>query len=153
MKTLARPRDREEILHRLAHVRPDSPRQWGRMSAPEMVCHLADAFRMALGEKPVAATSTLTQRTVLKWTALYLPLRWPTGVLVTTPEIEQGGAGTAPGEFTRDVDGLLAVMGRFTSAVSTSGWPAHPFFGPMSRRAWMRWGYLHVDHHLRQFGA
>jgi hypothetical protein len=28
----------------------------------------------------------------------------------------------------------------------------HPIFGPMSAAAWMRWGYLHADHHLRQFG-
>lgn len=153
MKTLASERDRAEIRDRLTRLGPDSPRQWGRMSAPEMVCHLADAFRMALGEKPVAMASSLKQRTVIKWAALYLPLRWPTGVLATTPEIAQGTGGTTPGEFTRDVESLLASMERFTSARTTSGWPAHPFFGPMSRGAWMRWGYLHVDHHLRQFGV
>lgn len=153
MKTLARPRDREELLERVARVRADSPRRWGRMTAPEMVCHLADAFRMALGEKSAASASSLRQRTVIKWTALYLPVRWPTGVLATTPEIQAGGGGTTPGEFTQDVADLVAAMERFTSAASTSGWPAHPFFGPMSRRAWMRWGYLHMDHHLRQFSA
>jgi hypothetical protein len=31
--------------------------------------------------------------------------------------------------------------------------PAHPIFGPMSEAAWLRWGYLHADHHLRQFGG
>lgn len=152
MKTLARRRDRDELVDRLARLRSDSPRQWGRMSAPEMVCHLADAFRMALGEKPVADASSFKQRTVIKWAALYMPRQWPTGVLVTTPELAAGG-GTSPGEFTRDVGDLLAAMARFASAGSTSGWPAHPFFGRMSRRAWMRWGYLHVDHHLRQFSA
>jgi hypothetical protein len=30
---------------------------------------------------------------------------------------------------------------------------AHPIFGPMSDAAWLRWGYLHMDHHLRQFGV
>jgi hypothetical protein len=25
-------------------------------------------------------------------------------------------------------------------------------FGPMTEKDWMRWGYLHADHHLRQFG-
>jgi prephenate dehydrogenase len=30
--------------------------------------------------------------------------------------------------------------------------PSHPMFGPMSPEDWMRWGYLHADHHLRQFG-
>ena len=29
----------------------------------------------------------------------------------------------------------------------------HPVFGPMTRGAWLRWGYLHTDHHLRQFGV
>ena len=30
--------------------------------------------------------------------------------------------------------------------------PSHPMFGPMTPEDWMRWGYLHADHHLRQFG-
>jgi len=29
----------------------------------------------------------------------------------------------------------------------------HPIFGGMSERAWLRWAYLHTDHHLRQFGT
>jgi len=29
---------------------------------------------------------------------------------------------------------------------------AHPIFGRMSLWEWQRWGYLHTDHHLRQFG-
>jgi hypothetical protein len=30
---------------------------------------------------------------------------------------------------------------------------AHSFFGRLSRTEWLRWGYLHMDHHLRQFGV
>jgi hypothetical protein len=29
---------------------------------------------------------------------------------------------------------------------------SHPMFGGMTAKDWMRWGYLHADHHLRQFG-
>jgi len=29
---------------------------------------------------------------------------------------------------------------------------ARPIFGPLTRAEWLRWGYLHADHHLRQFG-
>ena len=29
----------------------------------------------------------------------------------------------------------------------------HPAFGAMRRDEWLLWGYGHVDHHLRQFGA
>jgi len=31
-------------------------------------------------------------------------------------------------------------------------WRRHPLFDEMSERDWMRWGYLHADHHFRQFG-
>jgi hypothetical protein len=29
----------------------------------------------------------------------------------------------------------------------------HPIFGELTEREWMRWGYLHTDHHFRQFGV
>ena len=76
MKTLARPRDKAEILRRLRMVRPESLRRWGRMSAHQMVCHLSDSVRMVTGQKPVSQATSLLQRTIVKWTALYLPLRW-----------------------------------------------------------------------------
>ena len=57
MKTLARERDQAEIFARLRQVRPDSVRRWGRMSVHQMVCHLADAHRMALGQKAATAGS------------------------------------------------------------------------------------------------
>jgi hypothetical protein len=152
MKTLARPRDKDEILERLKRVQADSPRRWGRMSAPEMVCHLADACRMAMGQKSVSDASGLMQRTVVKWMALYLPLPWPTGTLESRPEISAGRGGTGPGEFASDVSELTALIEQLSSG-NCSGWPPHPIFGRLSRRAWMRWGYLHADHHLRQFGV
>ena len=54
MKTLAREGDKAEIVRRLRTLRPDSVRRWGRMSVHQMVCHLADALRMANGEKSTA---------------------------------------------------------------------------------------------------
>jgi len=40
-----------------------------------------------------------------------------------------------------------------TAPKTSFGWPSHPILGGMSDAAWLRWGYLHMDHHLRQFGA
>ncbi len=87
-----------------------------------------------MGDKAVGDASSLSQRTVVKWAALYLPVHWPTGVLVTRPEIEQGSGGTRPGDFGRDVADLVAAMERFASANDTVDWPAHPIFGPLTRR-------------------
>jgi len=30
---------------------------------------------------------------------------------------------------------------------------AHPLFGRLTTAEWGRWGYRHMDHHLRQFGV
>ena len=151
MKTLARERDVDELLRRLKNVRHDSARRWGRMSAHQMICHLSDAFRMATGIKAVTATPTLRDRTIIKWIALHLPIPWPAGTIRTVPEVDQEIGGTAPGDFRRDVDDLENLLRSF-AVRRGAAWPTHPIFGRLSESQWLRWGYLHVDHHLRQFG-
>jgi hypothetical protein len=152
MKTLAREQDTAEIVRRLRQVRPDSVRRWGRMSAHQMVCHLCDSFRMVTGERPVRDANRLMQRTVVKWIALYAPLRWPPGI-PTTPEVDQERGGTKPVEFAADVAQCEALVECITTGSAMCDGKMHPIFGRMSRAAWLRWGYLHTDHHLRQFGA
>ena len=152
MKTLARESCKREILSRLKALRPDSERRWGKMSPHQMVCHLSDSSRMALGQVPVSDATGPLQRTVLKWIALYGPMRWPPGIL-TRPEIDQLCAGTKPLEFAGDVAELERLVEAMTARGNGVEWPPHPIFARMSQRAWMRWAYLHMDHHLRQFGA
>lgn len=152
MKTLARPEDKADVLRRLKTVRPDSARQFGRMSAPQMVCHLSDSFLAVMGRKPVSPASNPLTRTVVKWIALYAPIRWRPGYR-TRPEIDQGIGGTKPAEFARDVADLEALVEEVTARPRTFDWHPHPIFGAMSHSDWLRWAYLHMDHHLRQFGA
>ena len=151
MMTLARASDAADVVRRLRLVRPDSAARWGRMSAHQMVCHLADALRMATGQKAVTAASGLLQRTVLKWMVLYGPLPWPAGIR-TRPEIDQECGGTKPADFASDVARVEALLALIVTKHRTP-WPSHPIFGRMSRTAWLRWAYLHTDHHLRQFGV
>jgi hypothetical protein len=152
VKTLARERDKEEILVRLRAIRPESRRRWGRMSAHQMLCHLADSFRMLLGGRAVRPTTGLPQRTLLKWTVLYAPLRWPAGI-VTSPEIDQEREGTRPVGFEADVAQVEALLDEVTARTRDLHGRSHPVFGRMSDGAWLRWAYLHTDHHLRQFGV
>src|SRR6266536_2217373 len=51
MKTLANLDDKLELLRRLGGIGPASQRRWGKMTAPEMICHLSDALRVGLGER------------------------------------------------------------------------------------------------------
>jgi hypothetical protein len=52
------------------------------------------------------------QRTVVKWDALYLPVRWPKGV-PTRPEVEQGAGGRPPRAFDVDCAALVTCIERF----------------------------------------
>jgi len=110
------------------------------MSVHQMVCHLCDSYRAALGEKSVSRGPAFAPRPMMKWVALRLPVKWPQGI-ATRPEVEQGVGGTVPGEFEADRAELLGVTERFCAGVTGLAVP-HPIFGPMSGAEWLRWGYL-----------
>ncbi|MGD0295939.1 MAG: DUF1569 domain-containing protein [Bryobacteraceae bacterium] len=152
MKTLANLEDKQNTLERLARVQPDHRAHWGRMSAHQMLCHLNDSFLAVMGEKYVSPASGPLQRTVVKWVALYTPIPWPKGV-PTRPEMDQLIGGTMPVEFERDQKALVTVIERFSNPKRNFEWSPHPIFGNMPDPAWLRWGYRHTDHHLRQFGV
>ena len=153
MRTLGNPADTSSLIRRLHNLRSDSRRRWGRMSAHQVVCHLADSKRVALGQITVSTYTPWWARTLLKWVALGIPLPWPSGI-PTRPELDQvRGAGTKPNDFARDVAELQALVERMAAPDAGIEGRVHPLFGSLSRAEWLRWGYLHVDHHLRQFGA
>ena len=153
MKSLASPADVDALRRRLRGVRADSTRLWGHMSAHQMICHLRDAFLMGTPGVPVSDVSHIANRTIVKWIALYSPARWPRGIQ-TRPEIDQvRGGGTTPAQFADDVAAVVALLEVVAADPNFFDGRTHPIFGRLSRSAWLRWGYLHMDHHLRQFGA
>jgi hypothetical protein len=154
--TLSNPADKLRILERLGNIEPSSQRRWGRMTAHQAMVHLADSFRVTMGEKPasqakISVTSIPLPRRLVKWVAMDLPVSWPHGVK-TRPEVDQDKGGTRPQTFAADVKELQRLVERFTRQPRDFEYQPHPMFGVMSEAEWQRWGYLHMDHHLRQFG-
>jgi hypothetical protein len=47
------------------------------MSANQMICHLSDALRSAVGEKYISPSTSLLKRMILKPLALWTPVPWP----------------------------------------------------------------------------
>jgi len=152
LKSLCNREDTEEVLRRLRSLKEDSARRWGRMTAHQAVCHLSDSFKAVTGGKEVEFAGSFATRTFVKWFALRVPLRWPKGV-PTRPEVDQEKGGTRPSEFARDVAELASLVEEFASEGREFRGSLHPVFGEMGAGDWLRWGYLHMDHHLRQFGV
>ena len=148
MKSLASAEVLVETKNRLLAVRPDDRPLWGKMSATQMVRHLDCACDVALGERAVQRVKGIPP-SVMKWLALRSGVRWAKNIR-TAPELEQLIEERADGEFDALLKSTEAKIERLTTAGSYAG--SHPFFGAMTAADWMRWGYLHADHHLRQFG-
>ena len=150
MKTLARAADREGLIRRLRTLRPDSRRRFGRMSVHQMVCHLADVMQMSHSERVVSRGWWAPLLPLFRWLVLYLPIPWLPGIQ-TVPELDQERGGTQPTEFAADVERVAALIAREAAKPVTR--PRHPVLGHMTEPEWLRWGWLHTDHHLRQFGV
>lgn len=151
MSPLADASARQQLRHRIEALKPDSPRQWGSMTAHQMICHLTDSFRLTTGEKGAGEVQTWFTRNVLKFVALNVPIPWPKGV-DTPPEMDQKVGGTPPVQFEEDRSLLLSYFDRFCRQPREFTPGSHPIFGEMKDQEWDRWAYLHIDHHLRQFG-
>jgi hypothetical protein len=122
------------------------------MSAHQMICHLNDSFKVALGERSFTAIRLIIPGRLVKWFALYAPIRWPHGI-PTRPEMNQQVGGTRPLEFETDLQELERLVDRIAREDRDFKWGRHPLFGMMPDRDWLRWAWLHLDHHLRQFGV
>ena len=141
----------KNLLERLGRLRPESRAVWGRMNAHQMLCHLNDSFDLAMNKRAATESITIFGRTVMRWVALHTALKWPQGI-PTRPEVDQLAGGTRPTEFARDQAALAAAIQLFVQQPRDFQFSRHPTFGELTEWEWMRWGYLHADHHFRQFG-
>jgi len=138
--------DRDLLLARFCKLTPERQPLWGRLSAREMVCHLADQLAVALGDIPSKPTGNLFTKTFAKWLVLYLPIPIPKGKVQTVPEMLT----TQPSDWEKDTAQFESLLSRL---VNTKEVAPHPAFGRLSHRQWSRLAAGHIDHHLRQFGV
>ena len=139
--------DRRVLMERARRLTASTEAVWGKMNAPQMVAHLTNAMRMATGDLPVRGKRHPARLFPLKQLLIYvvpMPKNLPTAKELISRE---------PEPFNGEVEALSAVIDDFASRPPDFQWPAHPLFGPMSRRDWGKLTYRHCDHHLRQFGV
>ena len=147
MKTLWNAPARQDVRQRLARLTPGSNRRWGTMSAPQMIAHLVDAMRMAIGELPVPSKTLPLRYTPIKQLVIYC-LPFPKGA-PTAPQL----VSRAPGDWPSECATLLTLIERFAEGDRGAAWPEHPAFGRLTGSNWGVLAYRHIDHHFKQFGV
>lgn len=151
MKSLANVKDKDQVLRRLAGIGPESERLWGSMSAHGMMVHLIDAFEISKRKTRLQPRGNRVSQLLMKSIALYLPAPWPKDIK-TLPEVDQDKKGSKLKQFEVDKNALIEMIEWYSRAPKDYAFQPHPIFGRLTVNQWQRWGYLHVDHHLRQFG-
>lgn len=153
MKNILNAQNREEILTRINNLKETNSRRWGKMSANEMLCHLADQIRVATFQIKTKDFSNFFTRTIASKLVL-LGMSAPKGKVKTFPEIDLAkGNGTKPTLFENDKTLLKKIVSDFLEKDSNFIFQPHGAFGSFTREQWGRIIYIHFDHHLKQFGA
>jgi hypothetical protein len=148
VRTIFDDEERASLLRRLDALQPEHPALWGRMDAPQMVCHLICAFQAGLGELDVGAPEGPLSRPPTNWLAIFV-LPWPRGKAVSPPEY----LGKVPAHWQADVSTLRTLVERSAGRGANASWPPNRVFGRISGQAWGAVHHKHLDHHLRQFGV
>jgi hypothetical protein len=154
VRNLLDERTRGRLLARFKALDEGRPARWGRMTVGQMVCHCADQLRISLGDLPAKDVSTGLTRTVLRWMVLSgFPV--PKGKVKTFAEIDQAaGWGTSAQGLALDLQHLETLTERFVEKAAAGGtFAPNPAFGALTSRQWGRLAYVHMAHHLKQFGA
>lgn len=139
--------DRHSLFERLDGLTLQHTPKWGKMSCGQMLAHLTDGVRMALGELTTEPRPGLLRLGAVRYAVIYW-LPFPKGA-PTAPELLVRCAGDCKVE----VEALKALMKQMAGSEGKQKWDEHPAFGRMSERDWGVLVYRHIDHHLRQFGV
>ena len=133
---------------RIRDLRPEAHRRWGRMTAPQMVCHLSDQLRIALGQLPTRPVTGPLRYTPMKQLVIDV-MPWPKGRIQGPPEAFT----SSPVQWEQDIATLASLLDTFGARGGQRTWAPHPSFGRMSGPLWGRLTCRHFDHHLTQLGV
>lgn len=151
MKNLLNTTDREAIIARLEKLSETHRPGWGKMTIQQVVPHLTDPLRVAIGDRQAALMPGIFNKFPINQLVVWW-MPWPKAA-PTAPEFLPGKGGTAPTEFLKDKQTLLLTIHRFANHASAHQFSPSPVFGNLSSKAWGRLMWRHLDHHLRQFGV
>jgi hypothetical protein len=148
MRSIFNPADVASLQARLHSITATTPGLWGRMNAPQMICHVRDQMRCAIGELPAKRRKNILSNKLLRHVVVFM-MPWPKGKLPTSPEMQT----SQPTDWDEDLSITSDTLRRAAAADPDAEWAEHPVFGRLSGREWGRLIYKHTDHHLRQFGV
>ena len=150
MPSIFSPSDNAALQERIQKLAADTPAQWGKMNAAQMLAHCQVPIRVALGEVKLKRGiigllfgGSAKRKYILSDKAFERDLPTDPNFLMKDAR-----------DFDTEKAGLLPLVQRFAQQGTVAlTQEAHPFFGKMNAEEWDTLMWKHLDHHLRQFGV
>lgn len=140
----------EQLIKRAKMLQSNLRPLWGTMTVTEMLHHCNKATEAILEGKAGAKRSTIKQK-ITKFLFLNLIKKFPKNA--NSPErFNVKKRQLVTGKFDDEFEKFLALIKRFylhKEDINVS----HPYFGKLNTKEWRLFTWLHLDHHLRQFGV
>ena len=139
----------EELKQRMEKLAPETPHLWGKMSAAQALAHCSVGMEVSLGDRLMRQV----------WLGKLLGKRAKASILSGKPmgrNLPTDKAYVMTGELDLEVERkkLAAFIDRFqTGGPEGCTRGPHSFFGQLTPKEWAELNYVHLDHHLRQFGV
>jgi len=146
VKNLFDPTVKDEIVSRINNLKPATQRKWGRMDVAQMLAHVQQPLKVAIGEHTCKGNLLIRTLSVFFKSNLYndkpfaknLPTDKTFKIADSRNFIEEKGR-------------LLELVNVFSEDKLTA--QPHPVFGRLTPEQWSRSQWKHLDHHLQQFGV
>lgn len=142
---------KQQLINRIDKLTPDSKALWGTMEVNQMLAHLNDAVKIALGMKPSVNKGNFITNKIVFPIMTYVFTNWPKN-LPTAPEMAQQYKGTPAKDFYTEREFLKKMIDIFEEREAEKI-KEHPLFGKLSKEEWGHLLVVHFNHHLKQFGV
>jgi hypothetical protein len=139
--------DNQSIVSRINNLNSDSQALWGKMSVDQMLKHANETIIVAFGETEVKVNFVLRfLGRILKKNA------FNKGFGKNSPTAKEF-IFTEHYDFNEVKTELIKNFSRFTEGHQSITVMKHPFWGKMTYDDWNKLMWIHIDHHLKQFGV
>lgn len=138
----------EVMLARINKLTPSSQRKWGKMNVSQMMKHMSVAFAVPTGKitLPKDKLYYLSANPLARWLLVKAITKWPKNMVTASDFVVKDNP-----EFDSTKQELLTNLNEFLTATRLDG--QHPVFGVMDKELWGEAMYIHLNHHLEQFGV
>lgn len=147
MKSIFNPEAYQEVVTRLNQLQPTSPRQWGKMTPAQMLCHCKPSIEILLEKRPPVGKPNWFFKLLFK-KSFYNDTPWrknlPTAKAFVVTEEK---------DFETEKKELSTLIDELYSQRNRKEWPEHAMLGKFTAEQYGQSMYKHLDHHLRQFNA